>query len=102
MGTTDRTNSIMKVFGFLAAFATAQDFSVLSSAAEDLDKIITSTTGNVKEIISKFADFDFQRPVECDSEKMSVEEGVACVQKGFSQIFEFGSETIAATAEKFV
>lgn len=40
----------MKLFGFLAAFATAQDFSVLSSAAEDLDKIITSTTGNVKEV----------------------------------------------------
>ena len=40
----------MKLFGFFAAFAAAQDFSVLTAAAEDLDKIVSSTTGNVKEV----------------------------------------------------
>ena len=38
----------MKLFGF---FAAAQDFSVLTAAAEDLDKIVSSTTGNVKEVL---------------------------------------------------
>jgi hypothetical protein len=41
----------MKLFGFFAAFAAAQDFSVLTAAAEDLDKIVSSTTGNVKQVL---------------------------------------------------
>ena len=41
----------MKLFGFFAAFAAAQDFSVLTAAAEDLDKIVSPTTGNIKEVL---------------------------------------------------
>jgi len=38
----------MKLFGFFAAFAAAQDFSVLTAAAGDLDKIVSSATGNLQ------------------------------------------------------
>ena len=41
------------------------------------------------QIFEKIANYDFQRPRECHSEKMTIEEGVACVQQGFSQILEF-------------
>ncbi|CBY38943.1 unnamed protein product [Oikopleura dioica] len=92
----------MKLFGFFAAFAAAQDFSVLTAAAGDLDKIVSSATGNLQGLIETIAEFDFEKPKECDNEKMNIADGVACVQKGFAQVFKFGSETIAATAEKFI
>ena len=40
--------------------------------------------------MGKIADFDFEKPKECDAENMSIADGVACVQKGFSQVFKFG------------
>ncbi|CAG5082180.1 Oidioi.mRNA.OKI2018_I69.chrUn_7.g17244.t1.cds [Oikopleura dioica] len=92
----------MKLFGLFAGLAAAQDFRVLNGAAEDLDKIIRSSSGNFKEIFEKVANYDFERPRECHSEKMTIEEGVACVQQGFSQILEFASETFAETSENLV